>query len=503
MKKCLLILGWLIVGVLFFADKSGAECPEDPYDSGICDTLYVEVWPGDQFFDPPGPDFVRFPIYVTHDVPDPYTDSVMAFVIPLCYTHTNPSKYCSVSSYWNKITWGSPDLPRSVFRHLPDMSNPVVHNWMMDQFQEGNNEEWNSIILNLDGTSHFWLAALATGSEDQRFGPGSRILLATVTFKLQDSMMICMDSCFWPPTASLAFLRADANTYVPRHNLPVCQKFKICVHMGPNITCPYTQAHHTNYHYHAGEFVANDRSGCAMLSSVRASFQGAGVENVNAVYSNPPPAEMVTGYVEYDVTDHCQVGGAVSLVVEDEFGAKDTCFFGINLWNTSPELTVPDSIFALVDHISGFSVSAVDIDNDPVSISMNAFWFAQDSLQTPTNTPSYNGGNPGSFNWLPTDTDTGTWIASFLTSDTCGKSDTARVMILVRFPFCGDVTGDTLIDVGDVVYLINYLFKGGTAPDPVCRADADCSGIVDVGDVIFLINYLYKGGAAPCFGCCG
>ncbi|MFH1335362.1 MAG: dockerin type I domain-containing protein, partial [Candidatus Zixiibacteriota bacterium] len=179
------------------------------------------------------------------------------------------------------------------------------------------------------------------------------------------------------------------------------------------------------------------------------------------------------------------------------------CFFGINIWNNPPVLSVQDSIFALADHISGFPVSATDADNDSVTTSMNAFWFAEDSLQPPVNSPAYNNGNPGSFSWVPTTTDTGNWVASFSATDVCGKADTARVSVLVGVTSCGDCTNDSLIDVGDVVFLINYLFKGGTAPDPICRGDVNCSGLADIGDVILLINYLYKGGTAPCFGCCG
>ncbi|MCK4404177.1 MAG: hypothetical protein KAW02_03720 [candidate division Zixibacteria bacterium] len=65
----------------------------------------------------------------------------------------------------------------------------------------------------------------------------------------------------------------------------------------------------------------------------------------------------------------------------------------------------------------------------------------------------------------------------------------------------GDVTGDGEIDLADVVFLINYLYRGGTAPDPLRLGDptADCA--VDIADVIFLINYLYKGGLAPGIGC--
>ncbi|MFH1337165.1 MAG: dockerin type I repeat-containing protein [Candidatus Zixiibacteriota bacterium] len=64
----------------------------------------------------------------------------------------------------------------------------------------------------------------------------------------------------------------------------------------------------------------------------------------------------------------------------------------------------------------------------------------------------------------------------------------------------GDANGDGVIDVGDVVHLINYLFKGGPDPNPLEAGDANCDLIVDVGDVVWLINYLFKGGEPPpCF----
>jgi hypothetical protein len=62
----------------------------------------------------------------------------------------------------------------------------------------------------------------------------------------------------------------------------------------------------------------------------------------------------------------------------------------------------------------------------------------------------------------------------------------------------GDATGDWKVDVGDVVYLINYLFTNGPAPDPMEAGDANCDGTVDIADVIYLINYLFTGGPAPC-----
>ena len=49
-----------------------------------------------------------------------------------------------------------------------------------------------------------------------------------------------------------------------------------------------------------------------------------------------------------------------------------------------------------------------------------------------------------------------------------------------------------------VVYLINYIFKGGPAPEPFERGDVNCDDKVDLQDVVYLINYLFKGGPEPC-----
>jgi hypothetical protein len=62
----------------------------------------------------------------------------------------------------------------------------------------------------------------------------------------------------------------------------------------------------------------------------------------------------------------------------------------------------------------------------------------------------------------------------------------------------GDADKDDKVSVSDVVYLINYLFKGGPAPIPApIVGDANCDSKVSVSDVVYLINYLFKGGPPP------
>jgi hypothetical protein len=64
----------------------------------------------------------------------------------------------------------------------------------------------------------------------------------------------------------------------------------------------------------------------------------------------------------------------------------------------------------------------------------------------------------------------------------------------------GDANGDGVINVTDVVYLINYLFISGPAPNPIQAGDANCDGVVNVTDVVYLINYLFlvPPGPPPC-----
>jgi hypothetical protein len=61
----------------------------------------------------------------------------------------------------------------------------------------------------------------------------------------------------------------------------------------------------------------------------------------------------------------------------------------------------------------------------------------------------------------------------------------------------GDVNMERVVDAGDVVYLVNYLYRNGPAPYILILGDVTRDGLVDAGDVIFLINYLYRGGPPP------
>ncbi len=66
---------------------------------------------------------------------------------------------------------------------------------------------------------------------------------------------------------------------------------------------------------------------------------------------------------------------------------------------------------------------------------------------------------------------------------------------------CGDASADEIVNVGDAIWIVNYIFKGGPAPDPLEAADASCDGDVTIGDAVYLVNFIFKGGAEPCAAC--
>ena len=223
-RSCLTLLALVLFA---FCSSSWAQCPEDPNDRGNCDTLHVtcldcEQTPGT------GPWHVRFPLLITHDqtVPD---DSIVGFVIPLAWTRTNPTKYCSLSLWWNTTStlWAYPDFStRSVFRHILNPLDPtdtLMHNRMAQMAADFTMRDWDTRIVDVS-TDSAWarMSIVATGTEDQKWWEGERVLLATWTFVIEDTMTLCLDTTLWPPMGHLLWSRRDALTYTPRDNLPKC-----------------------------------------------------------------------------------------------------------------------------------------------------------------------------------------------------------------------------------------------------------------------------------------
>jgi len=69
--------------------------------------------------------------------------------------------------------------------------------------------------------------------------------------------------------------------------------------------------------------------------------------------------------------------------------------------------------------------------------------------------------------------------------------------IVTLYYLCGDADGNDALNILDVNFLVNYLYKEGSAPIPEIAGDVNKSGGCDLLDITYLINYMYKYGPEP------
>jgi hypothetical protein len=258
--------------VLFgLAGFAWSQCPEQPNDNGVCDTLYLEVYPPDQsqvLF----PAQVRFPLRVTNDIPNPAIDSIAGMLLLLGYSSSNPAANARVDAAFNNTnTYPFSDLNNSIFRHLPSMQFPTERNWMMDLSEQGIGLDWDTRILYSGYEGKVVCSLVPTGTADQRFCGGSRVLLATVTFTLEDSTTICIDTTFIPPGVRHGFSRSDAGYYVPRDNMPYCGSIELSEHgdaNGDGVINIADVMYMVNYLYRGGPYPASFEAGDANCDGV-------------------------------------------------------------------------------------------------------------------------------------------------------------------------------------------------------------------------------------------
>jgi hypothetical protein len=171
------------------------------------------------------------------------------------------------------------------------------------------------------------------------------------------------------------------------------------------------------------------------------------------------------------------------MVSDGDLAANQTVFVTIDHSNVAPSIT-PIGDPVNVAFLAGFAYYPTIVDPD-------------DSIHTVT--------YPGYPSWCSVQNDSVTGIApeslsletlTVIAEDFC-KADT--LSFVVRTYLCGDCNKDEAVESGDIVFLINYLFRNGPAPDPMEAGDCNCDSLVDPGDVVHLINYLYKDGPPP--GC--
>jgi len=64
---------------------------------------------------------------------------------------------------------------------------------------------------------------------------------------------------------------------------------------------------------------------------------------------------------------------------------------------------------------------------------------------------------------------------------------------------CGDANGDSLVDLGDAVHVLTWLFRGGEAPlcGELSCIDVNSDFEADLSDAVYLLEWLFLGGGDP------
>jgi len=162
--------------------------------------------------------------------------------------------------------------------------------------------------------------------------------------------------------------------------------------------------------------------------------------------------------------------------------------------NQPPVLvSLSDTIIRVVGKTDTLHIYATDPDGPTIILS---------ALGLPAHSAFADSGNgEGLFTFTPDSTQKDSiYYVNFIASDGF-LADSEMVKMHVIFYVPGDANGDKQLNLGDIVYLINYLYKNDVPPNPMNSGDPNGDCKIDLGDIVYLINYLYKAGDPPVYGC--
>lgn len=231
-----------------------------------------------------------------------------------------------------------------------------------------------------------------------------------------------------------------------------------------------------------------DHSGAGLISDsllVYYSIDSSSYDTVHLESTSKPdsfyaylPAQLPGTQISYFIK---AVDNSGRVVTHPPMGALDAHVFYITGENVPPQIVSPDSFVCALHETLRYFPEIYDPDDSVHQITY---------LDIPS--------------WCLVENDT-LWgevvdpalVESFTVMvEDLFSADTQMVTVCTYM--CGDANRDEEVDIGDIVYLINYLFRNDLPPSPTEAADCNRDQEVDVEDITYLINYLYRYGPPPC-----
>lgn len=102
--------------------------------------------------------------------------------------------------------------------------------------------------------------------------------------------------------------------------------------------------------------------------------------------------------------------------------------------------------------------------------------------------------------------DAGEWVEittdlNMTTNVVTGSTSSLSFFMLAPSPYlCGDLDHSGFPNILDIIFMIDYKFHGGPAPDPVDAANVNCDDAFNIVDIIYYINRIFHDG--PELNCC-
>jgi hypothetical protein len=160
--------------------------------------------------------------------------------------------------------------------------------------------------------------------------------------------------------------------------------------------------------------------------------------------------------------------------------------------NQAPVFTQspPETETVLVGNVLMHNVVAADPDGDAVTMSL---------VGEPSYVTFVDSGNGSCSMIYAPPVDHAGLIFNFLyiATDDLGRADTASCQINVAALMRGDANNDASVNIGDVTFLVRFVFKQGETPEIEEAADANFDGSVNVSDAVYLVNFIFKDGPPP------
>jgi len=174
---------------------------------------------------------------------------------------------------------------------------------------------------------------------------------------------------------------------------------------------------------------------------------------------------------------------------------RDTVTLHINVIEAGNQpaaftVTLADTQVAIIGLPLNNRLTAIDPEHGAVTITSSAL---------PANAVFADSGNGiAGFQFNPISGQLGAiYQVVFIAQDPLAAADTIithyRVVAFMR----GDANSDNRLDVSDIMFLVNYLYKHGRSPASFEAADVNFDQTLNLLDASFLTNYFYKAGPPP------